>query len=106
MLSHVSHVNLQSVNTYMLTMYKQYKQFCWQSILLYEQLSSKADHFSISSGFMAGKQEGWFISAAPKCVCRLDHWGVLQHYFCYASQHHEQCQEPHPTSTDDAFHEK
>lgn len=62
-------------------MYKQYKQFCWQSILLYEQLSSKADHFGVSSGFMAGKQEGRLVSAAPKRVCRLKHWGYCNIIF-------------------------
>lgn len=65
----------------MLTMYKQYKQFCWQSILLYEQLSSKAEHSRVSAEFMAEKHEGWLLPAAPKCVCILDHCGYCSIIF-------------------------
>jgi len=56
-------------------MYKQYKQFCWQSILLSEQLSSEADHRGVRSGFLAGAREGRLASAAPQRLCRRGHRG-------------------------------
>lgn len=47
----------------MLTMYKQYKQFCWQSILLEEQLSSQR-MAALAEGRRQA-QEGQLVPAAP-----------------------------------------
>lgn len=44
-LSQVSHVNLQSIVNHVSAMYEQDKQFCWQSILPHQQLSSRTEHW-------------------------------------------------------------
>lgn len=67
-------------------MHKQRKQFCRQSILLHDQLSSKADRLGVSSGWAAGRQEGRRVPAAPPSR-RVWSPGVRRRYLRCASGH-------------------